>query len=164
MGEFSSKDWKVESGVIAAGIGAGLLIAVPFVLSYQIRNGFAGSLTPRDVHALSTFFLYALVLGAVVTLTMFLYGCYPRGTRSRLLFGMASGALIVTYSFVVLVTSGLASVLSDIGLQLDTTFAALMVIYASVVVMFGIGGEYFASRRKWLESVGASEARGGSAG
>jgi hypothetical protein len=162
VGEFSLKDLKVEGGVIVAGVAAGLLIAVPFVLSYLIRNRFAGSLTPHGVHALSAFLLYALILGAVVTLTIFLYGCYQKGTRSRLFFGIASGAIIVIYSFVVLVTSGLTSVLSDIGLRLDTTFAALMVIYASVVVMFSVGGEYIASRRKWQDSVGAAQAGPGS--
>ena len=162
MGEFSLKDLKVEGGVIVAGVAAGLLIAVPFVLSYLIRDASAGSLTPHDNQNLSAFFLYALILGAAVTLTIFLYGCYQKGTRSRLFFGMASGGLIIIYSLVVLVASGLTFVLSDIGLQLDTTFAALMVVYASVVVMFGVGGEYIASRRKWQESAGTALAGPGS--
>ena len=141
-----------------AAVAGGLLIAVPFVFSYLIWNGFGVSLTLQGSQALSAFLLYALILGAVITLIRFLYGCYRKGTRSRLLFGMASGLLIMIYSFVVLVISGLASVLSDIGLHLDTTFAALLVIFASVILMFNTGGEYIASIRGWREPVDATKA------
>ena len=158
MGEFSLKNWKVEGGVMLAGLAAGLLIALPSVFSYLLRIGFAGTLTTHDVRALSTFILYAMILGAAVASTMFIYGCYRKGTRPRLLFGIISGALIIIYSFVVLVASGLTSVLSDIGLQLDTIFAALMVSYASVVLMFHVGGEFIASRRKLQEPVKSDQA------
>lgn len=161
MGEFSPKDWRIESGAIVAGIAAGLLVVVPLVLFFLIRSGFSGSLTHHGIQALSLFLLYALILGASISLTLFLYGCYKKGTRSRLLFGVASGALIALYSFLVLVASGLTSALSDIGLHLDTAFAALMVIYASVIVMFSVCGEYLASRRAWQDSVGAAKAEPG---
>jgi len=135
-----------------------LLIAVPFALVFFIQKMFSGSLTFQGAQVLSTFLLYAIILGATVALSMFLYGYYLKGTRSRLLFGMTAGALIMIYSFVVLVVSGLASVLSDLGLHLDTTFAALMVIFASIILMFNIGGEYFASTRGWREPVDATKA------
>ena len=162
VGEFSPKDWRIESGAILAGVAVGLLVAVPLVLFYLIRIRFSGSLSHDGVEALSLFLLYALILGAVITLSLFLHGCYQKGTRSRLFFGMASGMLLILYSFMVLVTSRLTSVLSDIGLQLDTTFAAAMVTYASAMVMFSAGGEYLSSRRTWEESVGAAKAGPGS--
>lgn len=152
MGEYSLKNWKVEGGVMLAGLSAGLLIALPAVLSFLLRIGFSETLTAHDVRALSTYLLYAVILGAAVASTMFIYGCYQKGSRPRLLFGMVSGALIIVYSFVVLVASGLTSVLSDIGLQLDTIFAALMVSYASVVLMFHVGEEFVASKRTLHES------------
>ena len=148
---------------MVAGVAAGVLIAVPCALSYIVRDRFAESLTSHGDHALSAFLLFALIIGAVVTLTMFLYGCYQKGTRSRLFFGMASGALIIIYSYIVLVVSGLTSALTDIGLRLDTFFAALMVIYASVIMMFSVSGEYIASRRMWQESIEAAQAEPGSA-
>ena len=158
MGEFSLNNLEVKGGSLLAAVAAGLLIAAPIALSYLIRDRFAESLTPHDLQLLSSFVLYAVILGAAITLTAFLYGGYKRGTRSRLSFGIVTGALIVVYSFVVLVASGLTSVLSDIGLRLDTTFAALLITYASVVVMFSAGGEYIASRKKWQESLVAAKA------
>ena len=156
--EQSPKDRNLKGGIVTAGVAGGLLIAVPFALVFFIQKMFSGSITSQGSQALSTFLLYALILGAMVALSMFLYGYYQKGTRSRLLFGMTSGPLIMIYSFVVLVISGLASVLSDIGLHLDTTFAALMIIFASVILMFNIGTEYIASIRGWREPVDATKA------
>lgn len=135
----------VKGGVVVAAVASGLLIALPLVLASLIRGRYAASLADDDIQALSAFLIYAVILGAAATSVVFLYGSHRKGTRPRLLLGMASGALIVVYSFVVLVLSGLTSVLSSIGLELDTVFAALLVSYASVIVMFSVGGEYLAS-------------------
>lgn len=144
-GELSMKDLEVKGGVVVAVVAGGLMIALPLVLSLFIRDSFAASLTHDDIQALSAFLLYAVILGAATTLVVFLYGSHRKGTRPRLLLGMASGALIVVYSFVVLVLSGLTSVLWSIGLQLDTAFVALLIAYASAIIMFSVGGEYVAS-------------------
>lgn len=159
MGEFSVKALNVRDGIIGALVAAGSLIAVPFGLSSVIRTKYAGSLTPDDLHALSALVLYAVVFGAAVTATMYLYGCYPKGTKSRMFFGMVSGILIVIYSFMVLVLSGLTPVLMDIGIRLDTKYAALMVAYASVPLVFSAGGDYISSRKKWLESARSIQTR-----
>ena len=147
MGEFSPKNWKVEGGVVTAILAAIFLIALPAVFSYLLRIGFTGHLTANDVHALSVLILYALILGLAVCVAMFLYGCYRKGTRPRLLFGLVSGTLIVAYSFMVLVASGIASVLSNVGFRLDTVFAALMLSYASVVLMFSVLAEHVGANR-----------------
>lgn len=152
MGDFSFDNLRVRDGVKGAVVAASSLVAVPYVLYFVIRDMSAGSLTSHDFQALSAFILYAIILGAAVTVTIYLYGCYPRGSESRLLFGMSSGALIVAYSFIALVMSGLSPVFSDIGIQLDTKYVALMVAYASAPLMFSAVAEFVASRKSWLES------------
>ena len=158
MGEFSTKEWKVKDGIKPAAIAAGILIAVPFVLSYLIQRSYSTSLIQSDLRILSDFFLYALILGAAVSVAAFAYGCYQKGTRSRLTFGLVSAALIIIYSYVLLIMSGLNSVFTDIGLHLDTGYLALLVGFASVLVMFSVGGEYIAWRGSWLHSVGIDKA------
>jgi len=156
LGEFSARNLKLCGGVPWALIAAISSVALPVALYYGIRGRYAESLTQHDAQVLYAFFLYAVILGAAVTVTIYLYGCYPRGTRSRLLFGTMSGALIVAYAFMVLVTSGLMPVFSDNGIPLDTKYVALMVAYASVPLIFSAGAEYITSRKKWLESTGSA--------
>lgn len=144
--EFSLRDLNVMSGVASALVAAGPLIAAPSVLFFLISDWYEGSLTHIGIETLSTFLLYALIIGAAIAFTAFLYGGYKKGTRPRLLFGMASAALVIVYSFIVLVASGFGSLLSDIGVHLDTAFPAFAVTYASVVIMFSVGGEYLRSR------------------
>ena len=157
MGEFSAQNLKVSGGVIGALVAACALIVVPFGLYSAIRSMYSGSLTTHDVRALSFFLLSAVTLGVAITVTMYFHGSYPRGSKSRLFFGMTSGTLVVVYSIVVLVLSGLTSVLEDIGLRLDTKYVALMIAYASVPLMISAGGVYISWRKKWQESVRAAK-------
>lgn len=157
-GEFSLRHLEVRSSIIATVVVAGLLIGVPSIIYFIIQNGSSGSLTPDGSEAMSAFLLYAWIIGAVISFTSFLYGGYQKGTRPRLLLGMASGALIVAYSIVVLIASGIESALSDIGVRLDANFAALTMVYASVVLMFSVGGEYLASRSESKKLNGAAPA------
>jgi hypothetical protein len=138
-------DMDVRRGVGVAFVTAGLLIAVPFVLSLVVREWNASTLTSHDLHVLSTFVLYAAVLGAAAAGTVYFYVGYKEGTTYRLLFGVASAAIIVAYSVIVVVASGLTSVLVSIGLQLDTTFVALPIAFASVILLFQAGEEYIVS-------------------
>jgi hypothetical protein len=163
VSEFSSKNWKIEGGVAMAMLAAICLIALPAVVSYLLRIGFASDLTTGDIHALSNLILYALIFGLAVCIAMFLYGCYRKGTRPRLVFGLVSGAIIVAYSFVVLVASGLTSVLSSVGFQLDAVFAALMLTYASVVLMFSVLGEHIGAKRTPQRPVESAEPQQGGA-
>lgn len=157
MGEFSAKNLSVYDGVTTGLAAAGTLIGVPFIISLLLRSRVAGSLPQQDLHSLSTFFLLAVILGVAASIAVCLYDCYPKGTKSRLLFGMLSGALIIVYSFSVLIASGFPRVLSAIGLKLDMIYPALVVTYASVFLMFSFGGEYISSREKWLKKMKAAE-------
>ena len=162
--EFSLNDLDVKDGCTKAALAAALMIAAPIALSSIVRERFAGSLTPHDLEVLSDFVLYAVIVGLAVTIAAFLYGGYRKGTRSRLSFGIVTGILIVLYSFTVLVAGGLTPVLSDIGLELDMTYVALMISYASVIVVFGAFGDYIESRKKWKASSKAAKAGPGGNG
>lgn len=159
MGEFSAKNLKCSGGVLGALMAACPFVAVPVALYTVIRSVYAESLTPQDAEALYAFFLYAVIFGAAVTAAAYVYGCYPRGTRSRLLFGVLSGALIAFYAFMVFVASGLTPVFADYGIPLDTKYFALMVAFVSVPLLFSAGAEYILSRKKWLESAGSAQAQ-----
>jgi hypothetical protein len=154
-------DMDVRRGVGAAFVVAVSLIAFPFVLSFIVKELNASTLTSHDLRVLSAFVLYAAILGAAATGTVYFYGCHKEGTTCRLLFGMVSGAIIVVYSFIVIVASGLTSVLSSIGLQLDMTFVALPVAFASVILLFQVGEEYIVSRPSPEEPLEVAEAEPG---
>lgn len=159
MGEFSFDNMNVRDGIKGAAAADISLTVVPYVLFFVIKETSAASLTSHDLQVLTLFAQCAILLGTAVTVSIYLYGCYPKGSKSRLLFGMSSGALIIAYSLIALVMSGLTPVLSGIGVPLDMKYVALIVAYASAPLMFSAVAEFVASRGRWLETLGSAEER-----
>lgn len=153
MGEFSLKNLDMRNGLVVALIAAGSSIVLPIVLFLAIKSEHLGSLTHHDVLSLDIFVISAVIIGAVVTSAIYLYCGYPAGTKSRLLMGILSGALLAAYSFVALLASGLNSVIQDIGIRLDLKYVAVMVAYGSVPLVFIAAVGYLNSRKEWLESL-----------
>jgi hypothetical protein len=157
VGELSIKNMRPLEGFVNALLAAGALIGSAVVVYYLVRNWFLGSLTPENTDSLSTFILIAVILGIASSVTVYLYSCYPKGTKCRMIFGMVSALIIVVYSFSVLIASGFSSVLADLGLSLDMIYPALLMTYASVLLMFTVGGEYISSREEWLKKAKAAQ-------
>jgi Na+/proline symporter len=147
-----------KGGIVGAAVAAVSLVVLPVLLYYLIDGRYGADLTRSGEQALTAFAIYAVIVGAAVTVTMFFHGSYRRGTRQRLFLGMASGALVAAYAFVVLVASGFGSALSDIGLRLDTAFAAILVAYASVILVFRAGEEHLESKKGPSEEPTAAKA------
>jgi hypothetical protein len=132
---------------------------VPYVLFFAIRYLSSESLSSVDLNALTAFARIAILLGTAVTIAIYLWGCYPKGSRSRLFFGLLSATLIVVYSITALGLSGLNPLLSDSGIRIDMKYVALIVAYAAVPLMFEAIVEFAVSRRSWLESTESASAK-----
>ncbi|MCU0860118.1 MAG: hypothetical protein MUE55_05995, partial [Thermoplasmata archaeon] len=148
----------VKRGVLGAAIAAVSLVALPVVVYYLISWRYGADLTPSGDQALTAFAVLAVIFGAAVAVNVFFHGSYKRGTRNRLLLGLSSGALVAAYAFVVLVLSGFETVLSDIGLSLDTAYAAMLVAYASVILVFRAGEEHLELKRGPYEEPATAKA------
>ena len=158
-GGSSIKATDFKGGVVGAAVAAVSLVVLPVLLYFLISGRYGADLTRSGDQALTAFAVYAVIVGAAVTVVVFFHGSYGRGSRPRLLLGLSSGALVAAYAFVVLVASGFESALSDIGLRLDTTFAAMLVAYVSVILVFRAGEEHLESKK--VPSEGAATAKAG---
>jgi hypothetical protein len=157
VGELSIKNMRPLEGFVNALLAAGALVGSAVIVYYLVRNWFTGSLTSEDSDSMSTFMLVAVILGIAASATVYLYSCYPRGTKCRMTFGMVSASLVIVYSFSVLIASGFSAVLSNLGLSLDMVYPALLIAFSSVLLMFAVGGEYISSREDWLKKAKAAQ-------
>lgn len=159
MGEFSFDNLRLSCGVQWALVVACAFVLLPLALFAIIRALYAEALTSNIAEVLEKLLLYAVLFGGAVSVATYLYGCYPKGTKSRLLFGALSGVIIIVYAFMIFVVSGLSTVLEEGVVPLDTRYFAAMLAFMSVPLFFSAGADYVLSRGKSSGKAGAASGR-----
>jgi hypothetical protein len=97
--------------------------------------------------------LFVLVGIALVALAFF-KGYYPKGTRSRFTFNLATSLLYLLLLFWMFVGSGLERFLRDVNLNVPMfPMAIALVIWAAIEVLLA-DAEYRTERNNWLKSAG----------
>ena len=157
MRDFELRQGRKESGLIASMLAALFYIVLPFFVCTLIAVFFGepqdqGTLEFTD--SLLQLRFTALLFGLPIVLLSFPQGFYLRGTRSRLLFGIAVAALIVLYGYMLLLNGTLEGGLQAIGIDLDLALMFMLVVMASILKCLRYLSEYDAHRNEWLKSVG----------
>ncbi|HPD09090.1 MAG TPA: hypothetical protein PKZ73_04690, partial [Methanomassiliicoccales archaeon] len=97
-GEFSWRNATKGKGALAAVKGALKYLVVPLFL---VMLGLAVVTNEDGPQAIADILVemrsIVLVLGVVLTVLSFFHGAYPKGTYSRLTFGLAISVLVIVY-------------------------------------------------------------------
>jgi hypothetical protein len=155
MNEFSLKIGSAGKGVVAAIISAVKYIVVPMLLLTAFTTLFAqmeGASTITDQLDLERIKQYVLVLGVPITVLAFFRGFYPKGTRSRFVFGEAITALVCIWIWMVMMGGNLALEIEDVGFSISYVgFVLLFILAAALGGVFYLV-EMLSYRTEWLKA------------
>jgi hypothetical protein len=126
-----------------------VLIGFLYICGFD-RSGIEGRFL-QVVMDITALFLF---MGIPLVILAFFKGYYPKGTRSRVFFNLATSLLYLFLLFWVFVGSGLDQFLLDNGLNVPLFPMALaIVIWAAIEVLLA-NAEFDEERANWLQSAG----------
>jgi membrane protease YdiL (CAAX protease family) len=154
MSEFALGEGSLGRGIGSAVVAAVKYLAVPILLIV----GFTTLVAEAGVDELAgqlgidRITTYLLVLGIPITALSFFRGYYPKGSRSRMTFGVLVAALVCVWIWVILMGGNLSLDLEEVGLSIS--FVGLVMLF---VLAAALGGVYyvvemFSYRKEWLTS------------
>ncbi|NLK26466.1 MAG: hypothetical protein GX307_07850 [Euryarchaeota archaeon] len=155
MNEFSLQHGRLGKGLLSAAGGAITFLIIPMV----IILGTATLLERIDVGefldpvVLENVMLWLMLLGAIITVLSFFNGYYPRGSLSRMTFGLVMALLIGIWVWTA-TRGGMLEVNID-GIMLTVDFIGLVIILLAVVALRGLYSivEMYSYRKDWLASL-----------
>lgn len=153
MSEFSLKNGKPGKGVVSAVLAAAKYILVPMLILTALTTVLSqieGASVITDQIDLERVKVFVLVLGIPITVLSFFRGFYPKGTRSRCLFGVSAAALACVWIWMVLMGGNLSLEMEEVGFSLSYVGIVLLFILAAA-----LGGLYYvvemrSYRQAWL--------------
>jgi hypothetical protein len=159
-GEFDLRAGSIAPGAAEAMRCIAKTINAP-VLALLFFMGLLSALTFGQTDA-ETFFLQVLagmagiflLVGVPLTTMAFLKGYYPRGSRPRTVFDLASSLLLILMIFWLFVWSGLQEFFLAEGLEIPVDVIALSVAIWAFVDVLRVGAEYYEERGEWLRRNG----------
>ncbi len=152
VGEFDWKHANVGQGAVSAVLHALkylviLLILVSVGLMLLARDD--GPARFRSV--LQEMQFLVLVFGLVLTMLGFFRGAYPKGSYSRLTFGMSVAVLAIIYVFMLLLGGGLQEAIAHDLFDLDLKLIFTLYFVSAMFTVFMQLGEFVDHRHPWLE-------------
>jgi hypothetical protein len=151
MEDFKFKHGTIGKGIVAASLVAVLLIVVPVVL-FLILNRIIPDLFIRSL--LRDLILLVVLMGIPVAATSFFRGFYKKGSLARLIFGLVESGLFLLYLSILLLSSGLPSVLQWMNYYPDLAGIYIALLYLVALRTFGYLVELLWFREDWLKSIG----------
>jgi len=152
VGEFSWKHANLNKGIVSAALHGVKYLVLPLVLIMFASTALSNFDAPRAIETmLLEIQTLVLIFGTVLLVLGFFKGAYPKGSYSRLTFGMTVAVLAIFYAFSLLLDGRLEEELADAMFELDLYLLfALYFIGAAfnVLVQFG---EFVDHRRSWME-------------
>ena len=152
VGEFSWKNANLNKGIISAALHGVKYLVLPLVLIMFASTALSNFDAPRAIETmLLEIQTLVLIFGAVLLVLGFFKGAYPKGSYSRLSFGMTVAVLAIFYAFSLLLDGRLEKEFADtlFELDLDLLFALYFIGAAfNILVQFG---EFIDHRRAWME-------------
>lgn len=95
---------------------------------------------------------YLIVLGVPITVLSFFRGFYPKGSRSRMTFGVLVAGLICVWIWLILMGGNLSVQFEDVGMSINYVGLVLLFILAAALGGLFYVVEMFSYRQEWLAS------------
>lgn len=157
MNEFALRLGRPSRGILAAAGAAVKFLVVPLLLIYALITLLkeAGGEEYVGVLGLDALVQTVVVLGIAITALSFFRGFYPKGSLSRMAFGLA--AMAATGAWVWVIARGGELVLDVDQLGLEVGFTGLLLLFLAVVALRALFYvvEMRSYRQEWLASLAA---------
>jgi hypothetical protein len=154
MSEFGFGEGSIGRGVRSAVVTAVKYLVVPIllILGFSTLLSQAGGEELADQIGVDRIMDYLILLGVPITVLSFFRGYYPKGSRSRMTFGVLVAGLVCLWIWLVLAGGYLSVQFDDVGLSLNYMGFVLLFILAAA-----LGGLYYvvemlSYRQEWLAS------------
>ncbi|MCE5260732.1 MAG: hypothetical protein LLG21_01980 [Euryarchaeota archaeon] len=160
-GEFSWKNASAGRGALSAVKGALKYLVVPLVLvtlGIAVVTNEDGPQAIADI--LGEMRSIVLVLGAVLTVLSFFHGAYPKGTYSRLTFGLAISVLVIVYAYLLLLNGRTQEVIGRELFEVDLWLIFTLYFFTAIFGVLMPLGEFMDRRPLWLNGTGATGTEG----
>ncbi len=149
MSEFSLSEGKVSAGILSA-VGGGLtyllvpIIIVTFTSALITKAGVEEQLRAGEILSM------VVIFGIPITILSFFRGFYPKGSRSRFIFGALTAALVCLWIWFVTLGGSIAVDMGQFGLALSFTGLVYLLIFAAALRGVYFLAEMVSYRREWL--------------
>lgn len=152
MNEFSFSLGKLGKGALAAVGGLIKYVAVPALIIYGAIALLesAGGAEFSAMLGLDRLLVGVAVLGIVVSVLSFFRGFYPKGSRSRMVFGVASMAAAAAWLWVLAKGGRIVLEGDDMTLGIDYTGIVLLLLLAVALRGLYFVAEMLSYRKEWL--------------
>jgi hypothetical protein len=152
LNEFSFSLGKLSKGLVAAAGGLIKYVAVPLVIIYGVIALLesAGGGEFAESLGLNGLMTWVAVLGIAIAALSFFRGFYPKGSRSRMIFGVASMAAAGAWLWVLAKGGDIALAGGDITLGIDYTGIVLLLLVAVALRGLYFVAEMVSCRKEWL--------------
>ncbi|MDW5562527.1 MAG: hypothetical protein SA339_04800 [Methanomassiliicoccus sp.] len=155
MSEFSLSIGNVGRGIVSSVFAAVKYILIPILVLTALTELFAqiqGATALADQLDLDRIRLFAIVLGIPITMLAFFRGFYPKGTRSRFVFGAGVSVLVCIWTWTMMMGGHITLEMEEVGFTLSYVGFVLLFILAAA-----LGGVYclvemISYRKEWLAS------------
>jgi len=157
MSEFSFKQGKVMSGVVASILAAVKYLIVPLVIISLISSviGSMGEGMPEELkfgEMLSSITTYVIVFGILIAAFSFFRGFYPKGSYSRFSFGAAAVAMTCLWIWFATMGGQLTIDLGVGGGTLDFAGLVYLFIFAAALMAVYYLVEMLSFRKEYLSA------------
>jgi hypothetical protein len=154
VSEFDLKIGSWSKGTVAAVLGGLKYLIVPVIIlifSTSLITDTGGQ-EIADQLGLGEIMSAVIMVGIPITIVSFFRGYYPKGSVSRLTFGIIVVALVCLWIWLVTRGGNLALEFDQFGLGLVVTGFVLLFILAAALKAGLYLAEYFSYRKEWLSS------------
>jgi hypothetical protein len=153
MSEFSLDEGSVGSGVLAGVAGCFKYLVIPLLLALGLSSLLAmvDGQNISEQLGLDRIMIFIVGLGMAITVLCFFRGYYPRGSFSRLAFGLGEVAMVCLWIWMVTNQGGMTVQLDEFGATLNYTGLVLLFVLGALLKGVYFVVEMFSYRQKWLK-------------
>lgn len=154
MSEFSLRGGSIARGLWSAFVTGIKYIGFPLLIitAFTVLFTQLGTTEMGEQLGLERLANYLVVLGIPITVLSFFRGFYPKGSLSRMIFGVVVAALICVWIWLLMMGGNLSIQFEEFGLTISFVGIVLLFILAAT-----LGGIYYvvemrSYRQEWLTS------------
>lgn len=155
MNEFALEEGEVSKGIIGGVLGVIKYLVIPLAIMYVVTSFISGVGEDIPVQDKLDLVMNAVILvGIPITVLSFFTGFYPKGSYSRMTFGLITVLAIGVWIWMVTLGGNLTIEVEGVGVALS--FTPLVYLFLLPV---GLKGVYYLAeapsyREEWLEERG----------
>jgi len=151
MSEFAWREGKVSKGIIGAALGAIKFLVVPLAIIYVIISMTSGIEDLPIQEKLEQVRNAVILVGIPLIGLGFFTDFYPKGSYSRMTFGIVMVAVTCVWIWLVTLRGELNISIESVGLNLDFSLLVLLFIFAASLKAVYYLAETPSYRKEWLD-------------